>query len=277
MNGIRPRRRGTSPLLIWIVAHGAFAYALPTQCLWDPTLVFNQDLATTCLPVHKDNSISLRDKDVLSAPPYCDKSSASAPETLCVYTFMSGRSDEGISILTTPEVASAAIGIFITADQGWDYTQSFHLATQTPRLYKTVDPAQGKGVVASREIGQEEIIMAEFPSSIVINSRFVSVEPDVKRGLFQRAFEQLPVADRTGILEVSPSADTKDLESISSTRGLGITIGGKEHMAIFPTISVSALGFMPKDIANLQRRKLNIPVGRSKVLFLTYFGEVVLT
>lgn len=82
--------------------------------------------------------------------------------TFCVYT-NNRHGIGGLSIVTTPETASASVGV-------WDESlpQLPSMKKNTTLAYEIVDmPGRGKGVVATRAIKQHEAFMVDYAALVV--------------------------------------------------------------------------------------------------------------
>ncbi|KAL1889970.1 hypothetical protein Sste5346_008548 [Sporothrix stenoceras] len=158
------------------------------------------------------------------------------PQTrFCVYT-NNRHGIGGLSIVTTPETASASMGI-------WDESlpQPLEMAANTSLAYEIIDiPGRGKGVVAARKIKQYEAFMVDY-AALVVDLRVAggSVERNEGYRLLQAAADQVSDPQRVLGLAQTSTAARHPVENVLRSNAFHTALGaeGDEHMALFPDLA----------------------------------------
>ncbi|CAK7238560.1 Serine O-succinyltransferase [Sporothrix eucalyptigena] len=139
----------------------------------------------------------------------------------CVYT------QDGLSLVTTPDVASDAAAAAYTTRQ-----QSFP--------YEARDiPGKGKGAVATRAISRGEFIVEERPLLLARLDLFHG-ETNDHHNLLEEALAQLSEKDQHAVTSLARfRRDTSStlVEDLLRTNGLGVTVGGVAHTALYTRIA----------------------------------------
>ncbi|KAH8886531.1 SET domain-containing protein [Thozetella sp. PMI_491] len=166
--------------------------------------------------------------------PYCADSFFSK---YCVFTNSLFQSARGVSVITTPEIASTSAGL-LAAVSAHGNSASHDVQQSDSHPYKVVDlPGRGKGVVAVRRIRRGEVIMTDY-ASVLAKSDF-SREMTQAQGheLLHRAMEQLPIAEQVFSLARNRKEDTPAPEDVVRTNSFNMAISGTAWVAVFPKIS----------------------------------------
>lgn len=157
------------------------------------------------------------------------------PSMFCVYT-NNRHGIGGLSIVTTPETASASIGV-------WD--ESLPQLPSTKKnaslAYGIVDiPGRGKGVLATRVIKQHETFMVDY-AALVVDLRVAggSVERNEGYRLLQMAADQVADPKRVFGLAQTSRAARHPVENVLRSNAFHTALGaeGDEHMALFPDLA----------------------------------------
>jgi hypothetical protein len=190
-------------------------------------------------------------------------------DRFCVYT-NSRHGLSGFSLITTPQIAAATADIVMnerlrgepvlrprlkkgvwervmangTASELYDLdVDSYESdpATTPPYILRRL-PGKGLGVIATRRIPMHGTIMADY-ASLAVNMKFPSTVRRVAGyALLQIAAGQ--IAELGGEAEVrgldqSSAAAEDEIEAVLRTNAFHAPLGGAEHMALYPELSVS--------------------------------------
>jgi len=164
--------------------------------------------------------------------PVCDVSVISTNKKYCVYT-NSRHGHRGLSLLVSPETAADSVSIL---DE--------HLNATEPGVgpFEIVDiPGKGKGMVATRHIRRYEQILVDY-SVLLVDTSFASEVP-ADRGyrLLQAAVDRLADPDSVRGLGMSSDMAQDPVENVLRTNAFHTLLGGVQHMALYPVVSVSYL------------------------------------
>jgi hypothetical protein len=156
----------------------------------------------------------------------------------CLYSSSTSHSKHGISIVTTPELASSLVASNALSDP----TVS-PLFQHPPRLdaYRIVDiPGKGKGVVATRKLKRGEVFMVEFPALLLGVSFLRDAKAHHRRRLVKRGVEQLPADTRRGVYELCRKKGGYVLDDILGPNAVRVPVTEEEEaMGLFLEFSVS--------------------------------------
>lgn len=166
----------------------------------------------------------------------------SAPQKLCAYTVFSLRGGPGMSIVTTPEIASGIAATLQDPDIAWlerergiPFAPSFP-PSQLPYEIKTI-PGKGVGVIATAPISKRQVIMIETPILLELED----LEPWNIRGIFellQHAAVRLPKVDRGRMLNLTRQGKAYIVQDVMKTNSFQVTVDGVPHSGLFPDIAV---------------------------------------
>jgi hypothetical protein len=214
-----------------------------TACLYSPTgpLGPRPDNLTCPLPL---DDLSLDNPVPWTNPPRClrPKTSDNVPdkntqETIyCLYTSSTFHSSHGVSIITTPELASDLVSNNALSDR--PFSPAFHRPTQ-PDTYKIVSiPHKGKGVIATRKIKRGEILMVDYPAVLMGVSFLEDVEGHHRRRLVRRGIELLPEETRNGVYALDRRGGNYLLDDIFAVNAVSVPVGeGEAGMGLFVEFS----------------------------------------
>ncbi|KAI5918041.1 hypothetical protein F4810DRAFT_726387 [Camillea tinctor] len=171
-------------------------------------------------------------------PPVCVKAENDTRSKLCTFTYANLRGEAGISIITTPEIASAGRNVLEDIDPRWAVWERNHVHTvSTPPPYEIKDiGGKGLGVIANRYIQQGEIIMSRFPVIL----RMIDIEPWKYRDVLQllhRAGIQLPTKDKAAMLALAHSKGGYIVDDIMNTNSFGVLLDDVDHQGLYLDVS----------------------------------------
>jgi hypothetical protein len=229
-----PRLSPSTRLLITLLVRALPARAAQPQCsaavppvLRHPIL----DASAACSPLVDDTvQPGPTNYSPWTHAPICEVSTADDKKKYCVYT-NSRHGPHGISLLTTPEIAADGVGIL---------DEFLNLESNRSGPYKIVNiPGKGKGVVATRLIKRYEPIMVDY-SVLLIDMGFATEVP-AKKGyrLLHAAVDWLANPDSVLTLGQSNGLANDPIENVLRTNGFHTMLGGGQHMALYPLVSVS--------------------------------------
>lgn len=157
-------------------------------------------------------------------------------ETFCVYTnslFANGR---GISLITTPDVATSyVLESFSHEDQ----------EDREPLPYKARETDdRGIGLFAKEKIKAGETIMLKHPVLVIAKDALDSPSRKERHRLLKVAVGQLPEKTRDALLALAKSRGGHELDDIVQTNSVGMRIGdGVRHLGVVPEASVSVMAY----------------------------------
>ena len=214
--------------------------------------------ATPPHPFHKDLTICL-DSHITGDPrawhpwthkPYCI---GAAEEPWCVFTSAASPRPHGLSVITTPDQAAAALSPlahaldapFFAPHRLCHGASSSSLSpSSSSRPYEVRDvPGKGKGAIATRRLERGCALLVD-PATVLAA---VEYPADVLRSevqdLLGRAAEQLSEPESVlGLARKGAREDgdeVTEVEDVMLTNTFGVTIGGREYMALFSNLAVS--------------------------------------
>jgi len=205
------------------------------ECLWNRGSLLRLPGRNSCgVPI--DDESLLPSWNPWTHHPYCINSTSLPQMKYCVYT-NSQFGDRGISVITTPEVASTSRELLVgtlaapgTAErQKADKTEPFEM----------VDiPGRGKSLVATRAIRQYDMFL-EDQASVMADVAFPGrVRRMQGYELLHHATDQLPHPDSILDLAQSGGGSADVLEDVLRTNSFQFDLAGVSHMALFPRVSV---------------------------------------
>ncbi|KAH6847241.1 hypothetical protein B0I37DRAFT_341273 [Chaetomium sp. MPI-CAGE-AT-0009] len=158
----------------------------------------------------------------------------------CVFTFAAFRGNQGISLITSPQLAASL------ADQLDDSRMSPRLRDQLAHTSQRQQndkvaydvrevPGRGKGVLAKRKFTRHETVMVGFPVLVVrldfINGDRYSARQ--KRRMMEASVKQLPPEQEESIRCLARNTGGEPILDALRTNGFGIEIDGIQHLALF--------------------------------------------
>ncbi|KAL2268292.1 hypothetical protein VTJ83DRAFT_3138 [Remersonia thermophila] len=187
--------------------------------------------------------------------PFCldpaDSDDSGPPD--CVFTSASFRGNQGVSIITTPELAASMVEYLddsqVSAELKWHMINDEQLNGNKTRGYTIRDmPGRGKGAVAIRKLARHETVMVGFPAFIVRldflnDGRYTERQ---QRLMMKKAVHQLHPEQQRSIMSLARSTGGEPILDVLRTNGFGIDIGGAQHLAVFVDGSVCRL--VPKSM-----------------------------
>jgi len=228
---------------------------------------------TTCSRHALDESILLQqgrgvctradDWTPWSQQPLCPDSvhdSDSGPAD-CVFTFATFRGNQGVSLITTPELAASLVQYFDDAHlpsrikhqlSGSGQQKQDGSATYDIREL----PGRGKGLVATHRVARHETVMVGFPV-LIIRLDFVNGErysQRQKRAMMETSVRQLPSEQQRAIAALARNTGGERILDALRTNGFGIDIEGVQHLALFIDGSVSDCPCLPRNNPRRTRR-----------------------
>lgn len=185
--------------------------------------------------------------------PVCLNTTRGPDSKYCVFT-NSRHGIGGISIVTTPQAAAANVDILNErlkpaprprSGKGDNDTAAADASTGADDAppYRIVPiPGKGVGVVATRRIAKHEAIMTDYAVLVVSMGFPIAVRRVAGYGLLRRAATQLRESGGEDLimnLDQSSSMAEDEVEAVLRTNAFHAPLGGEEHMALYPEVSVS--------------------------------------
>lgn len=157
----------------------------------------------------------------------------------CLFTDDTFRGGQGISILTTPEIAADVANALDDSNIPPSFRTSTLGGGAAKAPYKITDiPGRGKSLVATRRIRELETIVMGYPALITINDMEGASYDEVME-LLQKAVDQLQSTGRRRVNALARSNnDESHVRDVIRTNSFGLDLGDVRHMGVFPRTSV---------------------------------------
>ena len=199
----------------------------------DTEFSFIIGLATPILVDTKNEHPSVSNFHPWSNKATCTDLLAGISDNLCVYTNASFSKGRGISIFTTPQIASHFNNLPVLQDA----TALTGINEATGAWYTRSIPGKGIGMLASHSLKRGDLITAYTPILLVYMESVLST---MEREKYLRvAVEQLPQSSREAYYKLATiygHAETI-VQDVLKANTFEVEIGGHRHMAIFPETS----------------------------------------
>jgi hypothetical protein len=166
----------------------------------------------------------------------------------CVFTLSAFRGNQGISLITTPDLAASVADFLDDSRMSPAFRRQLSSSGQQRQPEKQSGyvirdiPGRGKGVVAKRRFARHQTIMVGFPV-LVIRLDFLNSDGYTqrqKRILMETSVGQLPPEQRKAIMALARTTGGEPILDALRTNGFGIEIEGVQHLALFIDGSVSS-------------------------------------
>lgn len=164
----------------------------------------------------------------------------------CVFTLEAFRGHQGISLITTPDLAASLTEYLddshLSPDLRHQLASSERRQQNGSAAYEIKSlQGRGKGVVAKRGFAKHATVMVGFPV-LVIRLDFINGERYTqrqKRLMMEASVGNLPPEQQDSIKALARSTGGEPILDTLRTNGFGIEIEGVQHLALFIDGSVS--------------------------------------
>ena len=208
------------------------------------------DDETTLSPSSQSNPNPKPPYHPWSYPPLCVHAvdRESEPNKLCTYTVTSLRGGPGLSIITLPIIAAGLSTSLQNPDIPWlehKRNQPFKPDSNSTPAYEVKEiPGKGLGVVATRDIKKDTIVMLEQPLLLKISDP----SPWNHQGalpLMQQAAKRLGKGEQAVLLGLARQGGGRFyiLDDIFRTNSFRVQVEGVGHSGIYPSVAVSFFFF----------------------------------
>ena len=172
-------------------------------------------------------------------PAACKKVFSENDGQICLFTSTTFASGRGISIITTPSIASTFLTLPAVADPGALATINNGTSStdaDEPPCKPTPLPNRGIGTVATRSLRPGDPVTAHTPLLLVLSRAPELLTPPELEPLFRQAAAQLPPASRDMLLALARTSGIEEymVHDIIQTNLFEVEVGGMKHMAVFP-------------------------------------------
>ena len=169
----------------------------------------------------------------------------------CVFTLSTFRGNQGLSLITTPDLAASLVGSLddsMVSPGLRNHLSGPGQAQQDGRVsYKIQNlPGRGKGLVARRRISRHETIMVGFPV-LLVRMDFINDDHYTQRQKHQMVkagVSQLPTVQKQAVMALARSTGGEPILDAIRTNGFGVEVDGVQHLALFTDGSVSKTLFL---------------------------------
>lgn len=160
-------------------------------------------------------------------------------ETFCVYTNSRFANNRGISLITTPEVATEFVLESFSHEDNEDRGQEVYEARETPD--------RGIGLFSKRTIKAGESIVVKHPVLIINRDVLVEELEYARLRLLDLAVRQLPVQTVKALKALAKSRGTREWDDLVQTNAMGMKLGERSvgHLGVVPEAAVSNIHFYP--------------------------------
>ncbi|KAH8883149.1 SET domain-containing protein [Thozetella sp. PMI_491] len=200
------------------------------QCGWNPRSLWPLERKTACPPLLDEHAgDNPGGWTPWTHPPYC------AGSSFCVYTNAMIPRRDGISIITTPEIAATSMSLF---EHIFDLPFANRSKTYDGNLYELRDvPGKGKGAIATRRIARDMVIMID-PAIMMATVEYpADVQREQVQDILQRGAEQLRDPNRVLGLAQKGTPGASVVEDVLITNSFGVSVDGNSYMGLFPELS----------------------------------------
>jgi hypothetical protein len=166
----------------------------------------------------------------------------------CVFTSAEFRGNQGLSIITTPDLAASMVEYLDDSRVSSQLRQHIIDGGQNGKnrtaAYVIKDmPGRGKGAVAKHKILKHQTVMVGFPV-LIVRLDFLNdgrYNERQQRLMMRKALRRLDPRQQESIMALARSTGGDPILDILRTNGFGIEIGGAQHLALFVDGSVRIL------------------------------------
>ena len=175
-------------------------------------------------------------------------------ETFCVYTSTHFANGRGISMVTTPAVATS----YVLESFSRDFQDDAALRNGGQMAYETKGTAgKGTGLFATRIIKAGDEIMEKHPTLLIHRALIAEGLLKERVGLLRIAIRQLPEETAKRFRALAKSRGGDEIDDIVATNGMGIRLGegqgwekkgtkgvvasGERHLGVVSEAAVSTL------------------------------------
>jgi hypothetical protein len=164
-----------------------------------------------------------------------DGGDGSSKETFCVYSNNRFANNRGISIITTPEVATDYLLESFSHEDQEDRGQEVYEARET----------EGRGVAlfAKEKVEAGQTVILRHPVLIISRSLLHGRARAERHRLLELAIKQLPEKTTKEFLGLAKSRGGFELDDVVQTNAMGMRLGEADtvgHLGVVPEASVSA-------------------------------------
>lgn len=157
-----------------------------------------------------------------------------AKETYCVYTNSRFANGRGISIITTPEVATSYVAESYSHEDQEDRGQEIYVMRESS--------AHGIGTFAKESVKAGDTVMAKHPVLLITRGMLHGGAREERHRLLELAVQQLPEKTTQSLLMLAKSRGGHDLDDIMQTNAIGMRLlNGAAHLGLVPEVAVSEM------------------------------------
>lgn len=193
-----------------------------------------------CYPQTADNIFD--NHFAWSLEPYCSAFVKSLDSRLCVYTDLNFAGGRGLSIITTPALASefAKLPAFHTQSISRSSTVKEELPTEMAHL-------EERYFSATKKLSRGNLAVSDVPA--IIGYYVVGMSLQEREELLQVAVSRLPVTTQKGISALrAQHGGSRYLRNgiVATNGGFTVDVAGHEHFSLFPRLSLLNHDCAPK-------------------------------
>ncbi|KAK4458991.1 hypothetical protein QBC42DRAFT_308172 [Cladorrhinum samala] len=191
-------------------------------------------LPPLCPPPRQSSSSSSSSSSSLNDDEEDDEDEDPSPD--CIFTSQQFRSSQGLSVITSPYLAS----VLLPALSDTSLPPSLPPSPGPSRVPWKIQPLPGRGMglVATSKIQKHSRIMLGYPV-LVVRLDFINggrYSSKKKREMLDEAVDRLGGGVKKKILGLARSGQNKGdgvILDVLKTNGFGIEVGGEQHLGLF--------------------------------------------
>ncbi|KAJ9608197.1 hypothetical protein H2200_007185 [Cladophialophora chaetospira] len=205
---------------------------------WDTTSlggsILNQEQSPFLQPPDSSPNASPGSNGPWTHDPICTEYRPALNSTLCVYTDTTFNNGRGISIFTTPEIASQIADTIssLKAAEPLSIQAKTHPWTTIPV------PNKGIGVIATEPLSRGDLV-SSFHPYLVLHTENILSTTDEREKFLRLAISQLPKSSQEQFYDLAKMFDDERLvaQDVVKSNGFNLDVGGVVHVAVFPEAS----------------------------------------
>ncbi|KAH8895247.1 SET domain-containing protein [Thozetella sp. PMI_491] len=202
------------------------------QCGWNPSSISALERSPGC-PLLLDESVgsSPSSWSPWTHQPYC------AGSPYCIFTNAMMPARDGISILTTPELAASGTSPFQHVFDA-PFPDRSKVSNNNEPLYEIKEvQGKGKGAIATRRIAKDMVIMID-PAIMLSPMQYPGDVPWQKiQDMLRVGVEQLRDPERVTGLGKKGTSGASPVEDVFLTNSFAVSVGGALYSGLFPELS----------------------------------------
>jgi len=196
-------------------------------------ITFEQLLQAGEIDLPSEENTSRDSSASWSLDPVCTKRLRQLSSEICVYTNISFSNGRGISIFTTPQVATS-FNLSLLSCQNILHKHRDDINASSGTWYTKGIPGKGRGMLAKHDLKRGDLITVHSPILLAYKETILS-KPERERFL-RLAMDQLPPPTRQAYLDLATMRHDPTIlaQDIVSANSFEMVVKDNPHLAIIP-------------------------------------------